>query len=122
MESLYNRLSGQARRLLDNFLDKWSWTKDDNPYILEAIAREEDRAVWRNYYMERAVYNLNRVYMAMPAAMPTRPDQLGPYPRANGSGGISRNHPICLPDGISSLLRGFESFPVVAKGVIGQVG
>ena len=24
MESLYNRLSGQARRLLDNFLDKWS--------------------------------------------------------------------------------------------------
>ena len=53
MESLYKLLSGHARRLLDLFLDKWSWTKDDNPYILEAIAREEDRAVWRNYYMER---------------------------------------------------------------------
>ena len=37
MESLYKVLSGQARRLLDLFLDKWSWTKDDNPYILEAI-------------------------------------------------------------------------------------
>ena len=43
---------------------------------MEAIAREEDRAVWRNYYMERSVYNLNRVYMAMSTAMPTRPDQL----------------------------------------------
>ena len=75
-ESLYNRVSGQARRLLDNSLDKWNWTKDDNPYILEAIAKEEDRAIWSDYYMERAVYNLNRVYMAMPDAMPTRPDQL----------------------------------------------
>ena len=76
MESLYKLPSWQARMLLDLFLDKWSWTKDDNPYILEAIAKEEDRAVWRNYYMERSVYNLNRVYMAMTTAMPTRPDQL----------------------------------------------
>ena len=45
MESLYKLLSGQARRLLDLFLDKWSWTKDDNPYILKANATEEDRAV-----------------------------------------------------------------------------
>ena len=79
MESLYKLLSGQARKLLDLFLDKWSWTKDDNPYILEAIAREVDRAVWRTYYMERSVYSLNRVYMAMTTAMPTRPD-LSPPP------------------------------------------
>ena len=46
MDTLYHKLGGQARRLLDLFMDKWSWTKDDNPYILEAIAREEDRAVW----------------------------------------------------------------------------
>ena len=49
MESLYKLLNGQARRLLDLFLDKWSWTKDGNPYILEVIVREEDRAVWRTY-------------------------------------------------------------------------
>ena len=72
MESLYKLLSGQARRLLD----KWSWTKGENPYILEAIAREEDRAVWRTYYIERTVYNPARVYMIMTTAMPTRPDQL----------------------------------------------
>ena len=45
MDTLYPLLGGQARRLLDLFMDKWSWTKDDNPYILEAIAKEEDRAV-----------------------------------------------------------------------------
>ena len=38
MESLLNRLGGQARRLLDNFLEKWNCEKDDNPYILDAIA------------------------------------------------------------------------------------
>ena len=45
MDTLYHLLGGQAHRLLDLFMDKWSWTKDDNPYILEAMAREEDRAV-----------------------------------------------------------------------------
>ena len=63
MDTLYNLLGGQSRWLLDLFMDKWSWTKDDNPYILEAIAREEDRAVWRNYYMEKSVFHLKRVYM-----------------------------------------------------------
>ena len=76
MDTLYHLLGGQARRLLDLFMDKWSWTKDDNTYILEAIAREEDRAVWRNYYMEKAVLNLNRVYLVNKAGMPTRPDLL----------------------------------------------
>ena len=76
MDTLYHLLGGQARRLLDHFMDKWSWTKDDNPYILEAIAREEDRAVWRNYYMEKSVFNLKRVYMVNTTGMPTRPDLL----------------------------------------------
>ena len=31
MDTLYHLLGGQARRLLDFFMDKWSWTKDDNP-------------------------------------------------------------------------------------------
>ena len=76
MDTLYHLLGGQARRLLDLFLDKWSWTKDDNPYILEAIAREEDRAIWRTYHMEKAIFNLNRVYMVNKSGMPTRPDLL----------------------------------------------
>ena len=78
-DTLYHLLGGQARRLLDLFMDKWSWTKDDNPYILEAIAREEDRAVWRNYYMEKSVFNLKRVYMVNTTGMPTRPYLL-PHP------------------------------------------
>ena len=74
MESLLNRVGGQARKLLDNYLDKWNWAKDSNPYILDAIAKEADCAIWRNYYMERAVYNFGRVHMVVLVALPTRPD------------------------------------------------
>ena len=58
MESLLNRLGGQARRCLDNVLAKWDYKKDSNPNILDAVAREEDRKVWKTYRMEKAVYNL----------------------------------------------------------------
>lgn len=76
LESLLPRLGGQARRLLDNFIDKWSWRKDDNPFNLEATAREADRALWRTFYMEKAVHNLRRVQVAKSAPAPLRPDQL----------------------------------------------
>ena len=47
MESLLNRLGGQARRVLSNCLEKWNYKKDSNPNIRDAIDREEDIKVWK---------------------------------------------------------------------------
>ena len=67
MESLLNRLGGQARRVLsNNVLDQWDYKKDNNPNILNARAREEDRKVWKTFRMDKAVYNLGRVHMVKP--------------------------------------------------------
>ena len=74
METLLNRLGGQARRLLEKYLFWWNWQKDDNPNILNAIAKEGDRQIWRTFHMERAAYNLGRVHMIAPFPNPIKPD------------------------------------------------
>ena len=76
MESLLNRLGGQARRVMSNVLDRWDYKKDSNPNILNARAREEDRKVWKTFRMDKAVYNLGRVHMVKPVPNPTPPDEL----------------------------------------------
>ena len=50
MEGLLSRLGGQARRLLEKYMYRCNWQKDDNPNILNAIAREADRQIWRIFY------------------------------------------------------------------------
>ena len=40
LESLLNRLGGQARLLLDIYLNKWDWLNEDNVYCEEATTRE----------------------------------------------------------------------------------
>ena len=45
---------------------RWNWQKDENPNILNAIAREADRQIWRMFYRERATYKLGRVHMVKP--------------------------------------------------------
>ena len=39
LESLGPRLGGQARRLLDNFIDKWDYRDEANPFYEEAVTR-----------------------------------------------------------------------------------
>lgn len=98
METLLNRLGGQARRLLEKYLYKWNWLKNENPYILDAIAREADRATWRTFYSERAVYNLGRVHMVVPVPNPTRPDLMeDPIDDACRQGRISWSDSDCFP-------------------------
>ena len=72
MESLLNRLGGRARRLLENFPARWNYVKDSNPYILDAMAREENRRIWKTYRMEKVIYNLGRVHMVKPVPNPFR--------------------------------------------------
>ena len=58
MEGLLNRLGGWARRFLEKYPFRWNWQKVENPNILNAVAREVDRQIWRIFYQERAAYNL----------------------------------------------------------------
>ena len=84
LESILNRLGGQARRLLDLYLAKWDWLNEDNIYYEEAITREASRAVWRTYYKAKAVHDLRQVQVAVMTRPPVRPDQLDdPIPEPN---------------------------------------
>ena len=74
LESLLNRLGGQARRLLDIYLNKWDWLNEDNVYYEEATTREAARAVWRTYYKAKAVHDLRQVQIAIATRPPVRPD------------------------------------------------
>ena len=46
LESLGPRLGGQAQRLLDNFIDKWDYRDEANPFYDEVVTREASRAKW----------------------------------------------------------------------------
>ena len=50
LESLGPKLGGQARRLLDNYIDKWDYRDISNLFYEEAIAREASWLKWRNFY------------------------------------------------------------------------
>ena len=50
LESLGPCLGGQARRLLDNFVDKWDYRDEANPFYEEAVTLEASRAKWWHYY------------------------------------------------------------------------
>ena len=76
LESILNRLGGQARRLLDLYLAKWDWLNEHNVYYEEAMSREAARVVWRTYYKAKAIHDLRQVQVAVQTRPPVRPDQL----------------------------------------------
>ena len=79
-----NRLGGQARRLLDIYLNKWDRLNEDNVHYEEATTREAARAVWRAYYKAKAVHDLRQVQIAVATRPPVRLDQLDdPIPEPN---------------------------------------
>lgn len=50
LKSLGSKLTGEARGVLDTFLDKWNWKDVNNPNLEEAKKREAARSLWRAYY------------------------------------------------------------------------
>ena len=50
LESLGPKLGGRARRLLDNYIDKWDYRDIGNLFYEEAVTREASRLKWRNFY------------------------------------------------------------------------
>ena len=47
LELLADKIDGTAKKCHRLFLEKLDWTKPDNRDLQEAIAREQDRSVWR---------------------------------------------------------------------------
>lgn len=79
---------------------RWNWLKDENPNILNAIARESDRQIWRILYQERAAYNLGRVHMVVPCPNPVKPDLIEEDPI---------DEPSDLEDFLEELKIAFQS-------------
>ena len=65
LETLGAKLAGQARRLLDNYVDKWDCTNVAHVNNPTAVDREIARQIWRNYYKEKAIYDLGQVQNAL---------------------------------------------------------
>ena len=76
LKSLGPKLGGQARRLLDNYIDKWDYRDIGNLCYEEAVTREASRAKWRNFYKAKSVFDLRQIQVAPGGVPPVQPDQL----------------------------------------------
>ena len=76
LESLGPKLGGQARRLLDNYVDKWDYRDIGNLFYEEAVTREASRAKWRDFYKAKSVFDLRQIQVAPGGVPPVQPDQL----------------------------------------------
>ena len=65
---------GQAKRLLNDFVDSWDPKDHDNELYEEAVSREAIRDVWRKYYRIRAIHDMECTRMARPGRAPVAPD------------------------------------------------
>ena len=66
--------SGQAKRLLNDFVDSWDPKDHDNEFYEEAVSREAIRDVWRKYYRIRAIHDMKCTRMAKRGHAPVAPD------------------------------------------------
>ena len=55
---------GQARRLLNEFVDSWDPKALDNEFYEDLVSREAVRDVWRKYYRLRAINDTKCTRMA----------------------------------------------------------
>ena len=76
-ELVLEKLTGQGRKYMENHLIKWNWklSEAENPNLEAAITREALRAVWRTFYHDKAVHDLQKVQFAKVGAAPVRPDE-----------------------------------------------
>ena len=66
--------TGQAKRLLNEFVDSWNPKAHDNEFYEEAVSREAVRDVWRKYYRLRAIHDMKCTRMTRPGRAPVAPD------------------------------------------------
>ena len=65
LETLGTKLASQARRLLDNYVEKWDCTNVAHVNNPAAVDKEIARKIWRNYYKDKVVYDLGQVQNAL---------------------------------------------------------
>ena len=66
--------SGQAKRLLNEFVNSWDPKDHDNEFYEDALSREAIRDVWRKYYRLRAIHDMKCTRMARLGRAPVAPD------------------------------------------------
>ena len=76
LESLGPKLGGQARRLLDNYVDKWDHRDIGNLFYEDAVTREASRSKWRNYYKAKSVFTMRQIQVTAVGVPPVRPAEL----------------------------------------------
>ena len=69
-------MEGQARRVLENFVELWDHTKPLNPNVVPIVARELLRVPWRQYYKALAVYTMRLTNITNLGAVLASPDSL----------------------------------------------
>ena len=69
-------MDGQARRVLENYVEIWDHLNPLNANLVLAGAREVLRAPWRAYYKALAVYTMRLTNITNPGAVPVAPDIL----------------------------------------------
>ena len=70
------KLGGQARRVLDNFLDKWDHPNADNLDYEDAFTCEANRDVWTAFYKRKATFDLRRIHVATGGKAPIKEEPL----------------------------------------------
>ena len=78
MEFVLEKTDGQGRKCLETQLLLWNWKldEDENPNLANAIVREKDLSLWRDYYEEKACYTMRKAQMLQPGPPPTRLDDV----------------------------------------------
>ena len=71
-------MGGQARRLLDNYVDRWDYRNEENIHYRAATQRKVVRAQWRVFYKAKAVFDLRQVQVVTVEVAPISPDALDP--------------------------------------------
>ena len=61
LESLGPKLGGQARRLLDNYIDKWDYRDIGNLFYEDAVTREASWSKWRKFYKAKSIFDLRKI-------------------------------------------------------------
>ena len=66
------QLTGEARQVLNNYLDKWDFEDLTNPNFEEAVKREDARDVWRTSSSKLSTWTLKMVNILGAEAPPIR--------------------------------------------------
>ena len=75
-ERVGSKLTGEAKKVLNSFLNKWQWTNRKNPNLEKATEREGAHALWRKFYHKTGAWTMKMIHSSTTAPRLVRPDQM----------------------------------------------